>query len=286
MPPENEELTDEQQTALDKAEEAAMLAGYDDEPGDAPAAAAEQGSEEPPSQAAQPNEPPPGEEGITSPEQPPAVDLPKLLAEIEGLRAFKDQVEARMGQVFGKFGEVQRTIQQLQQARSSGGLKLEGLKRTAEEFPEMAKFLQEDLAEAFAGFTGSPATAPTSEEFGALLAPRLEEALSEVDKRVERRLLKREHADWEQVVASKDFADWKSGVLPPQEAAALDDSWDADFIGERLKAFKTWKAAKDARLQDRRKVLEDAIVPNPNRRETNRTEASEEEALLDGFYGR
>ena len=160
-----------------------------------------------------------------------------------------------------------------------------GLKRMAAEFPEMAKFLQEDLAEVLGQIGGAPA-APTSEDLGALLAPRFEETLSEVDMRVEKRLLKRDHPDWEKVVKLPEFADWKSKVLPPEQAAELDDSWDADVIGTRLSEFKSWRATKEQKQAARREQLEDAITPASGRRDkSGSVPLDEEEAFLAGFAG-
>ena len=276
--------TEEERVVDQAAEEAALQAGFDGED-----AAEPPGSDKPDrSSTATPTkrELEAADEVPTQERESPEPTLAEIKAELARFSEFKANVEARLQQAFGKVGDINSLVRQLQQSRQANGkpLKLDGgLKRLSAEFPELAKFLQEDLTEVFQGFTG--AAGPSSEEIGVLLAPRFQETLSEVDQRVERRLLKRDHPDWERVVASQDFARWKADVLAPDQATALDESWDADFIGTKLTEFKTWQQARHAKHQERQRRLEEAITPAGSRKDARQEELTEEEAFLAGFNG-
>ena len=277
--------TEEDIAAQQAAEEAALQAGFDGEPMEPPADE-KQSASSTTTTTSEESEESAGEKTPAQERATPEPTLAELKAEIEKLSEFRTNVEARLQQAFGKVGDINSLVRQLQQSRQSGGkpLKLDGgLKRLSAEFPELAKFLQDDLSEVFQGFTG--ASGPSSEEIGVLLAPRFQETLSEVDQRVERRLLKRDHPDWEKVVGSPEFAQWKTDVLAPEQATALDNSWDADFIGSRLTEFKTWQQARRVKQQERQRRLEEAITPASSRKDARQEELSEEEAFLAGFNG-
>lgn len=276
-------LTEEEIATQEAAEEAALQAGFDGGDAAEPPAAPDDSST--PTTSATPEDSA-GHETPAQEQETPEPTLAELKAEIEKLTAFRSNVEARLQQAFGKVGDINSLVRQLQQTRqaSSKPLKLDGgLKRLSAEFPELAKFLQEDLTEVFQGFNG--VAGPSSEELGAIMAPRFQETLSEVDQRVERRLLKRDHPDWESVVASRDFAQWKSDVLAPDQATVLDESWDADFIGAKLTEFKAWQEARQAKHKERQRRLEDAITPAASRKDARQEELTEEEAFIAGFNG-
>lgn len=272
-----EQMTAEQIAAADAAAEAAFAEGYGSEEDDgdspAPAPAAATTSEEAPE---------------TSPAEPETPPAPALTAEQvqQELAALRDTTATELRKLFGKLGEVGGSIQELRKTRQAGPVKLPegGLKRMAAEFPEMAKYLQDDLADVLSQLGQGPA-ATDPDELGQMLQPRFEETLSEVDKRVERRLLKRDHPDWETVVHSEDFKEWKK-TLPPKEAAELDESWDADFIGSKITAHKLYLKEKAEKAAAKERRLEDAIVPTNSRRPPPAASQDIEEAFEEGFYGK
>jgi hypothetical protein len=277
LPEAQEQLTEEQQREAEAAQEAAFVEGFD-----APE------DEDSPAQTPEPKVDTPPEPQATDPES--KVETQPLTAEQvrQELEILREATAADIRKVFGKLGEVGSIVQELRKPRQAGPVKLpEGsFKRMTEEFPEMTKYLQDDLAEVLSQLGGAPA-AIDADTITQALNPRFEETLSEVDKRVERRLLRRDHPDWDKVTKSPEFADWKAKVLPPEEAAVLDESWDADFIGGKLTDFKAWKAAKEAKAAERQQRLDAAITPTHGRREVPLEEPADvEDAFLEGFNGR
>ncbi len=258
------------QEAAALAEEQAFQAGFDDVQEESPGAA----PETPPAATETPSPEP-------EPPAPPATPPLTVEALQQELTRVHEAQEQRIRQLFGKLGEVGSVIQKLQAVRQQGGFKLPdgGLKRLSAEFPEMAKFLQEDLSEVLA--QANPASSP--DELRESMRPAIEEIFSDIEQKLERRLLTKEHKDWQQVVASDLFSTWKKTVLPPNEAAELDESWDSGFIGEKLTAFKAWKATQEAAVAERQKRLEEAITPASGGRTPSQKALSDEEAFLAGF---
>lgn len=242
--------------------------------------------QEPAGREQPPEEPPEGETpegaGKQQPENPEPVAEP-WKAE---LSALQEHSEKNIRQVYGKLGEVGHLLKQLQQSRNPTKVALpeDALKRVTEEFPELAKSLREDLQEVLNGglVFESPATTP---DFTEQFKTQRDQTLSEVDKRVEQRLLRRDHRDWEQVVQSEDFKGWVTNVLPQAQAAQLNDSWDADFISEKLTEFKSWKAAKQSQADKRKTRLEQAIAPSRGLSGRPVEDDSEEAAFIAGFNG-
>jgi hypothetical protein len=280
------QVTEAQTQETEAQQEAAFAAGFaeargDEPPAEAPAAESKTEAEETQTEAAQteePAKPQPVLAGLTEEE------IKSLLAkagEVDGIKAETDQ---RVRQVFGKLGEINALVQQLQQSRSqSTGVKLapEGLKRLHAEFPEMAQMLVEDLNEALAGTSQAAATVdPTAVD--TLVTERLTTLEEKLSAEMEKRWLKRQHKDWEQVVASTDFKLWKDNVLPKAEAEQLATSWDADYIAEKLTDFKDWKAKAAAATQNKQKRLEAAITPQ-GAGSTGQNSLNEDEAFLAGF---
>lgn len=180
-------------------------------------------------------------------EEPPLIagltetQLRDLLAKANRVDTIEQETNTRLRQAFGKLGEINSLVQQLQQTRGNA-VSVKGLKRLSEEFPEMAKMLEEDLNEALTGAGAAPAF--DQSKIDDLVSTRLTEVEDKVTKEMEKRWLSRQHKDWKEQVASADFNLWKDNVLPKEEAAVLDESWDADFVAEKLTEFKAWKDRK------------------------------------------
>ncbi len=218
-----------------------------------------------------------------APAAPEVVD-PPWKAELSALR---EANEKNLREVYGKLGgEVGNLRKQLQQSRRPAGkvtIPETGFKRLGEEFPELSKSLREDLEEVLS--SGLVVEGPEAPDLTEKFESYTKETLSQVDQRVEERLLRRDHKDWKDVVSSDDFKSWVTTVLPEAEAKMLDDSWDADFISTKLTEFKTWKASKQAQTTSRAQRLEQAIAPSRGAPAAQVEDDSEEAAFLAGFNG-
>jgi hypothetical protein len=262
---------------VEVVDEAAFAAGFDETRG-----------EEPPveSQAS--------EEVQVTEEEPPVAEEPQqtLIAGLTEeqvksllLKAGEvDKLSDRIEKAFGKHGEAMRAIQQLQQQRSGGvQLNASALKRLSSEFPEMAEMLASDLSEAFAGQSGGAAQPSFDPELiEQHLQGRVADVRAGLEQDMEKRLLKREHRDWETVVTSDDFKLWKDNVLPPEDSAKLGASWDSDFISEKLDEFKAWRNKSSVSKENKQKRLESAVTPRGGSGQPS-TIQSEEEAFASAF---
>lgn len=161
----------------------------------------------------------------------------------------------------GRVGELVRTIKQQQAPAAEPGaegaparkLQADALKRLRTEYPELAEAMAEDLA-------GLMPEQQDPEKVAKLLKDQIDTAVTGVKRETERRLLTRDHRDWELVVTSSDFNLWKS-TLPADEQETFDTSWDADVVGSYISKFKAHTEALAKQGQRKTARLEGAVVP-------------------------
>lgn len=197
--------------------------------------------------------------------------LQARLTEIDSLKA---ETTRRIDQTLGKYGELNRTIQQIQQ-KPQGGVNLSQAKftRLKAEFPELATLLAEDLSESFTPAQEEAKPTPASidpAELEQRFQSRIAEEIKQLAIKNEVRELTRRHKDWNDVVRSEAFNQWGS-TLPQQEWEALRSSVDADEISRGLDTFKEHQAKVKAaaeqaeaaaqKKQSASKRLEAAITP-------------------------
>jgi hypothetical protein len=194
-------------------------------------------------------------------------ELKNLLAKASQFDKLQETIEAKVSQrMFGKFGEVQREINQLKSAPTGQALKLtaDKLKRMHAEYPEMAAIFAEDLSDVLT----APAGSFTKEQVDAIVSERLTEKSAEV----ELKLLTIAHPDWHANRHSPDFAIWLT-TLPPEVSESVQCSQDSAFLTKAFTGFKAWKgaaqeakkaadeAASAAAKQKTEKRLEGGITP-------------------------
>lgn len=193
------------------------------------------------------------------PQPEPEPEQPKLIAgmteeQIKELVSTVEALKARESKIFGSFGSLKQTVDAMrQQQPSSVSFSPDKLKRLSQEFPEIANILAEDLKEAIGPSQG---VAPDLSQFES----KIETRIAETQRAYETKLLTVMHRDWKDVVASEEFSGWKE-TLDPKEREELDNSWDASYIGERISAFKDWKAKSQQTKQTNQKRLEAAVAP-------------------------
>lgn len=194
-----------------------------------------------------------------------ASEVKNLLAKAASFdpAAIEEKLSSKM---FGKFGEVQRSINELKANPAGQPLKLttEKLKRLHAEYPEMAAILAEDLSEVLT----APAGTFTKDEVDRIVSEKLTEKSAEV----ELKLLTIAHPDWYENRHSPDFSIWLS-TLPQNVSEAVQSSQDSTFLAKAFTGFKAWKgaaqeakraadeAAAAAAKQKTEKRLEGGITP-------------------------
>lgn len=173
--------------------------------------------------------------------------LKALLAKAGEVDALKEQLDKTHNKAFGHIGEMQKVLNDLKKASSSGqGGKLttEKLKRLSAEFPEMAAMLVEDLNEAM-GSQGNPAPALDQDQIQQLVS----DGISKATQVYEKKLLGIRHPDFVEAFNATDFKLWKT-TLRPEAVEVLNTSWDSAVLGDALDAFKSWrKAGEEAALK-------------------------------------
>ena len=252
----NEEIVT--QEATDTTEDAQLAAGFNDAPiVDVPQEVAETQEEVATEAVEETPEPKIETVNLTADQWRSVQDK---LAEIE---TFRGETSKKIDAAHGRYGELNRTLQQMQQ-RTSTGVKFDAakFKRLGADFPEIAAMLAEDLSESF---QGSVQAAPVfnPEEIEQKVSGRVAEEVQKIAVKAEMRELARRHADWKEVINTKEFVEWGK-TLPPQELAELGASVDADYISPRLDQFKAYREKVTAVAQKKQsgaKRLEAAITP-------------------------
>jgi hypothetical protein len=292
----------EQQDQVDQTvqdDDAAMMAGFNKVRGEPPAEGTPVNEESQTEQTAQPEAKPEQEESATTaaattepvkeeakPEQAAeqkaeddpivpgiglkASEVKTLLAKAASFdqTAIEEKLASRM---FGKFGEMQRSInEKLKSAPTGAPMKVsaDAFKRLKAEYgDDMAKILAEDLSEVLQ----APAGTFTKDQVDSMVSERL----AEVNAQTELKLLTIAHPDWREHRKAPEFAIWLS-TLPADVAQEVRASQDSTFLAEAFRAHKAWKsaaieaktaadaaaAAAAAAKQKTEKRLEGGVTPN------------------------
>jgi len=220
--------------------------------------------------------------GATPPEA--TKEEPLTRAEIQAIIDKNSALEAQLTKVhdkaFGKIGELQQRIEQ--QRNMAYGLSPKARERVAEEYPDLAEMLfggTEDIPEA--------QQAPQI-DVESIVASRVKEKEQAFSERLEKRLLSKDHRDWQQVVSEPEFGQW-AATLPVDEQQKLGASWDADYLSEKLTEYKDHRKGQvestAGKVSEKQKRLEAALQPKGVPRMTPGSEDDEEAAMLKAFSG-
>ena len=201
-----------------------------------------------PTETPEMNEQPTAETPVTEPRyaqitEDEYADLRQRASRVEELQA--EQVKLR-DTAFGKIGGIERRVQEL--ASGGAGLSEADIAPFVEDFPELASVL-------------GKLRGPGSVNIDDAVAAKMQPMVSDLERKFEQRLLKREHPDWQQVTQAPEFGVWASSK-PTEYQQQLADSWDADFIASALSEFKQAKPKSSTPSTPSRKdVLQAAIQP-------------------------
>lgn len=214
--------------------------------------------------------------GEETPEQQVEDEHAKLLALLNDIPARNDLTEKEIRQIHGKFGEVNRALQELKNSNSGAAnvrVTKDQFKRLNEEFPEIAEMLAEDLA----GISFPSGGGVSAESVQPFVNTEVAKVREELTKTMNTNLLTIQHRDWTTVYGSEDFSTWKANQ-PPEVQHELDNSWDAMYLGEQLTKFKTWRdTVKNTKEKNNERLLK-AVLPKGGTKAQNGL-VSEEDAF-------
>lgn len=214
-------------------------------------------------------------------EEPPQPEFISKAQFEETFSALRAEHQKTIDKMFGRLGDVQHKLEQAR--KESAGISPKARERLTKEFPEFAEILFADMPEEpepgtqvrILPSTPAPISGPGPD-------------VVKTQQAYERKLLTKDHADWELVVNSQEFDAFKSSVLTPEQRAELDSSWDAELIGGRLSEFKAWHAAqikvKEAE-EAKKNRLTSAVTPKGvNQTVTVGGSEDEEQAAMEASF--
>jgi hypothetical protein len=210
------------------------------------------------------------------------------LADALGKAKQFDSLKSSLDKVNGKFGSIEQTLKALQEAKTNNTvvqMTAEDVKDLEDEYgPELAGALLKSFNKFLPKMHGGeakPAAVDTAADAAkiqaAIDAARVEvdEKLSKTTQNLELKLLNTQHKDWKKIVRAVDasgkdtgfnpeFLKW-SATLPAEQQDLLLNTWDADFLSEKLTDFKGHLAAQEAAKKVTKNVssnkLKAAITP-------------------------
>lgn len=279
------EKTEEQQAAAEVAEmEAGFSAAFNDEaikPAPTPAPAA---TEE-------------AEKGAA-----PAVPEKTETEEVQGTEAAQTPVpspaptpapfdtQAEFRKLHGRIGDLNSQLQQALKAKEEAGKPATAtpleLKRLKEQYPDLAGFLQEDLAESLTSL--APKAADPNEIKG-LIDQGVAQGVARQMAKLRDAQVTAAHEHWKTDL----YADLKTGTktaeyqawlktMPDAEAKAFEDSTNPYLVINKLNQFYDWKGKEAKAKTEKDERLKAAITPKGVPRAGQQT-MSDDEALAKGF---
>src|SRR3990170_7107382 len=168
-----------------------------------------------------------------------------------------DSISKKIDKIFGTLGDLQ--VKAKQQGKPAIEEQVKTFKRITEEYPELAALLTEDMNEAMKVALENF----KSPDIDGVVNQRVAEKMGEVMESFQTELVAMKHEDWQEQVASPDFALWLQ-TLPAKERETVVGSPKAAVVIKAVTDFKTWKdtkLAKEQRGETNQKRLESAITP-------------------------
>ena len=195
-----------------------------------------------------------------------------LLAKVKSIDDLQNNLNSLRDRAFGKIGELNRNIQNIQQApQINGAISADKLTKLRELDPEVAEAFAADLS----GYIGQPAqTSVSNEHIDSIVSQRL----NQISRGYEEKLLAVAHPDYQQVTKTEEFNQWL-GLKDANEQQTIVKSQDAVFVSNKLNEFKNWRDNK--KQPNKQERLKRAVVPDGV--VSDRRELSDEEAFLAGF---
>lgn len=175
--------------------------------------------------------------------------LKAAMAKLERLDQLQSTIDHVKDSAFGQLGNLKQAIDELKGRKSKLNVSKDTFKNLSAYFEDENGNVAEALASDLAALE-----LDSFDTEGFLNG--IQERLEKISESYELKLLRIQHRDWEQVVASDEFQKWKS-TLPPEGQAILDNSWDALEVGDAISRFKEHQKAKAELIEKRQRRLEE-----------------------------
>ena len=209
---------------------------------------------------------------------PETAQEPTVREVIAMLDAERAENQKLRDKVFGKVGELGQKIEAMRSM--STGLSPKAKERLMSEFPELADMLFDS--------DPVPQQVPQQQYSQPPVTTPSVNYQEEIARAVEPVKLAVFHPDWEQVVASNEFSQWKTTVLSPVDSEELDNTWDAKYIASKLTEYKKWNAERHKKATTAVNRIVAAAQPkgNPRGGSDGYDDDSEEAAMLSAYQAR
>lgn len=206
-----------------------------------------------------------------APEAPSPVTLTaEEYAELRAMAPKVNEFQTELRKAHGRIGALNDLLQQTMKAKEAAGkpatLTAMELKRTREEFPELAEHIGADIGEWLSSQSGGQ----DPEAVKALVAQELARQQEERDREAliaRQEALEEEHPDAREVINSEAFVGWVN-ALPEKERHVLQTTNSEFVVARKLTAFKAWHAEQQKQAEESAKAkeqskkrLESAITP-------------------------
>lgn len=284
------DLSDSEQQEL-----AEMMAGYEARGGNTPPASAQSAASEEESQQAdeaaagtaqddhtgQESNQPDDQSEVGTPAHDLAAKLEELKAEVRANASNHDPVAVR--KLYGEIGNINRTLQQVQEAlpkpapvKDSLTAAMEEADRLAEEFPELAGPLVTAMKE-------MRNAAPIPDNHGPSVTP--EAIQQEVASRLRAQAveaLEYDHPDFKQVIDSPEFDRWVNSK-PADMQARIRNTENPALASKFMTEFKDSQRQQQQLQQQKHKRLEQAITPKGVPQQPAKSKLTEDEEIMAGY---
>lgn len=205
-----------------------------------------------------------------------------------------DKLETRVRDLYGRFGEANRLIQELRNRPAGQKLTAPQLKRLSAEYPEFAEALSADLSEAFVPQEEQPKV-----DINELLTKERDslrgELTQEYDQKLARTVMNILRPSWEQEVMSDDFRLFYS-FMPQAEREVFDSSWDPNEVNSTFVKYDAWKSERQKAAEkqvasikaaeEKKKRLDAAVLPRGTSTELTPSDDDAFEAGFNAVRGR
>ena len=197
--------------------------------------------------------------------------------------------QADIRKLHGRIGALNDQLQQMLKTKEAEGkppvLSKIALKRMADEFPEMAHLLQEDIAEAMAGIGAKPDPAEVE-----TVAKRI---VQDEVAALRREAVTDRHENWEKDLWVKfpgsdgpgertpEYSAWLK-TMSAEEVNTFESSQSPSYVNRKLDQFYSWKAAQSKASTEKQARLLAAVTPTSTAKAGKQT-MSEEEAARKAF---
>lgn len=237
-------------------------------------------------------------------EETPAVEVRKeviagfteeeIRAALEQLPRIQKALDTTNGTLGSRLAEQQKKLEELSVARQSvGKLSAGKMTRLSKEFPELATLLAEDLNDVMVQGGQSVDTSQIEQSFNTKLDELRAESAKKEREQVQReqarelKELSKAHSDWKEVAqfvvdTNTNSVKWNNpkfgefvATLSQDEQTRLTSVWDAEFVTQKLDAFK---ASIKPKAVPKKEIVEDATLPRGSRHTVPSTALDEEEA--------